>query len=40
VNVFGITAIVLLLLFAGLHLTGKAPSHMPSSGMEHGMQAP
>jgi len=40
VKVFGITAIVLLLLFAGLHLTGKAPSHMPSSGMEHGMQAP
>ena len=41
VKVFGITAIVLVLLFAGLHLTGNAPTHMPgSSGTEHGMQAP
>jgi hypothetical protein len=40
-KVFAITAIVLLLLFAGLHLTGNAPTHMPgSSGTEHGMQAP
>ena len=41
VKIFGIIAIVLILAFAGLHLTGNAPSHMPgSSGTEHGMQAP
>jgi hypothetical protein len=41
VKAFGIGALVLLLLFAGLHLTGNAPTHMPgSSGPEHGMQAP
>ncbi len=41
VKVFGITAVVLFLLFAGLHLTGNAPTHMPgSSSPEHGMQAP
>jgi len=41
VKAFGIIAIVLVLLLAGLHLTGKAPTHMPpSSGMQHGMQAP
>jgi hypothetical protein len=41
VKVFGITAIVLVLLFAGLHLTGNVPTHMPgSSGAEQGMQAP
>jgi hypothetical protein len=41
VKAFGIIAIVLLLLFAGLHLTGNAPTHMPgTSGAEHGMQAP
>ena len=41
VKVFGITAVVLVLLFAGLHLTGNAPTHMPgSSSPEHGMQAP
>ena len=41
VKAFGIGAVVLLLLFAGLHLTGNAPTHMPgSSGAEHGMQAP
>jgi hypothetical protein len=35
---FGIIAIVLVLLFAGLHLTGNAPTHMPpSSGAQHGM---
>jgi hypothetical protein len=41
VKVFGITAIVLVLLFAGLHLTGNAPMHMPSSSNTgQGMQAP
>ena len=41
VKVFGIVLIVLLLAFAGLHLSGHAPTHMPgSSGAEHGMQAP
>jgi hypothetical protein len=38
---FGIITIVLALLFAGLHLSGSAPMHMPgSSGSEHGMQSP
>jgi hypothetical protein len=41
VKVFGIIAIVLVLLFAGLHLTGNTPTHMPgSSGTERGMQMP
>jgi hypothetical protein len=41
VKVFAITAIVLVLLFAGLHLTGNAPMHMPSSSSTgQGMQAP
>ena len=41
VKAFGIVAIVLLLLFAGLHLTGNAPTHMPGSGgTEHGLHAP
>ena len=41
VKAFGIIAIVLILLFAGLHLSGNVPTHMlPSSGIEHGMQAP
>jgi len=41
VKAFGIIAIVLILAFAGLHLTGNAPTHMPgSSTTEHGMQAP
>ncbi|MDQ6674997.1 MAG: hypothetical protein M3069_30385 [Chloroflexota bacterium] len=41
VKSLGIIAIVLLLVFAGLHLTGNAPTHMPSgTGPEHGMQAP
>jgi hypothetical protein len=41
VKAFGIIAVVLLLLFAGLHLTGNGPTHMPgASGAEHGMQAP
>ncbi len=41
VKLFGIIAIVLILAFVGLHLTGNAPMHMPGSGAtEHGMQAP
>ena len=41
VKAFGIIVIILILAFAGLHLTGNAPTHMPgSSGTEHGMQAP
>jgi hypothetical protein len=41
VKAFGIIAIVLVLLFVGLHLTGNAPLHTPfSGGAEHGMQAP
>jgi hypothetical protein len=41
VKAFGIIAIVLILAFAGLHLTGNAPTHLPGSGgAEHGMQAP
>ena len=39
VKVFGIGAIVLLLLFAGLHLTGHTPTHgMPMP--VHGIQVP
>jgi hypothetical protein len=41
VKAFGIIAVILILAFAGLHLTGHAPTHMPGSGgAEHGMQAP
>jgi hypothetical protein len=41
VKAFGIILVVLLLAFAGLHLTGNAPTHMPgSSGGQHGMQSP
>ena len=41
VKAFGIIAIVLVLAFVGMHLTGNAPTHMPgSSGPEHGVQAP
>ena len=41
VKAFGIVLVVLLLAFAGLHLTGNAPTHMPgSSGPQHGLQAP
>jgi len=41
VKAFGIVTVVLILLFAGLHLTGNAPTHMPSSGgTEHGVQGP
>jgi hypothetical protein len=41
VKVFGIIAIVLVLLFVGLHVTGNVPTHTPSSSStEHGMQTP
>jgi hypothetical protein len=41
VKAFGIIALVLILLFVGVHLTGNAPTHTPASGgTEHGMQAP
>jgi hypothetical protein len=41
VKAFGIIALVLILAFAGLHLTGNAPTHMSgSSANEHGTQAP
>jgi hypothetical protein len=41
VKAFGIIAIVLVLAFVGLHLSGNAPAHMPgSSATEHGLQAP
>jgi hypothetical protein len=41
VKAFGIGVVVLVLLFAGLHLTGNAPTHMPGgTGPEHSVQAP
>ena len=41
VKVLGILLIVVMLAFAGLHLTGNAPTHMPgSSGVEHGIRLP
>ena len=41
VKVFAIVSVVLVLLFAGLHLSGNAPTHMPASGTaEHGMPMP
>ena len=42
VKVFGITAIVLVLLFVGLHLTGHSPGGHAShpSLTEHGAQQP
>jgi hypothetical protein len=41
VKAFGIMLVVLLLAFAGLHLTGNAPTHMPgSSAPQHSLQAP
>jgi hypothetical protein len=41
VKAFGLIAMILVLLFVGLHLTGNAPLHTPSTGgAEHGMQAP
>jgi hypothetical protein len=37
----GIVLVVLLLAFAGLHLTGNAPTHMAGAGgTQHGMQLP
>jgi hypothetical protein len=39
VKVFGIGVIVLLLLFAGLHLTGHTPTHGMPMPM-HGIQTP
>jgi hypothetical protein len=36
----GIIAIVVVLVFVGLHITGNTPMHTPSSGGAHGMQAP
>ena len=39
VKAFGIILVVLLLVVAGLHLTGNAPTHMPgSSGPQHGLE--
>ena len=41
VKALGIVLVVLLLAFAGLHLTGNAPTHIPGgSGAQHGMQLP
>ena len=40
VKAFGIILVVLLLAFAGLHLTGNAPTHMGSTDMQHGVQSP
>jgi len=39
VKAIGIGAVVLVLLLAGLHLTGNTPSHMPG-GTEHSTQSP
>jgi hypothetical protein len=39
VKAVGVGVLVLFLLFAGLHLTGNVPTHMPGpSGPEHGLQ--
>jgi hypothetical protein len=38
VKAFGIILVVLLLAFVGLHLTGNAPTHLGSSGMQHGIE--
>jgi hypothetical protein len=41
VKALGIILVVLLLAFAGLHLTGNAPTHMGGAGgMQHGLQLP
>ena len=41
VKAFGIGVFVLVLLFAGLHLTGNAPTHLPGgTGPDHGMRTP
>jgi hypothetical protein len=41
VKALGIVLVVLLLAFAGLHLTGNAPTHMAGAdGAQHGIQLP
>jgi len=40
VKALGIVLVVLLIAFAGLHLTGNAPTHMAGPGAEHGLQLP
>jgi hypothetical protein len=41
VKALGIVLVVLLLVFAGLHLTGNAPTHMAGgTGEQHGIQLP
>jgi hypothetical protein len=41
VKLFGVIAIVAVLLFAGLHLSGHAPTHMAAGGgPEHTMAMP
>src|SRR5690242_9067041 len=41
VKALGIILVVLLLAFAGLHLTGNAPTHMTGpGGAQHGLQLP
>ena len=41
VKALGIVLVVLLLAFAGLHLTGNVPNHMAgASDGAHGMQSP
>jgi hypothetical protein len=41
VKVLGIVVVVLMLTFAGLHLTGNAPTHMGGpNGEQHGIQLP
>ncbi len=41
VKVFGIVAIILVLLFVILHLTGNSPGHTPPPSVtEHGVQPP
>jgi hypothetical protein len=38
VKAFGILLLVLLLAFAGLHLSGNAPTHIGASGAQHGLE--
>ena len=40
VKAFGIVLVVLLLAFAGMHLTGNGPMHMGSGGAPHSVQLP
>jgi hypothetical protein len=41
VKLLGIVLVVLLVAFAGLHLTGNAPTHMGGgSGAQHDMELP